>query len=122
MGLRSHVGRWDQRPMDGRTGRPVSSAPEVLMRRLALLLVLPTALVRAQAAAPATVEETASPELVGQLVKEVGVTPAQAQSGAGALFGVAKTKLPAADFAKVAGAVPNMDGLLKAAPGGEAKS
>lgn len=68
------------------------------------------------AVAEATVEQTASPELVGQLVKELSITPGQAQGAAGTLFGLAKTKLNAADFAKVAGAVPNMDGLLKAAP------
>ena len=94
------------------------------MRTLALLLALSPVLAFAQEPAPAasaapaaglTVEQTASPELVGELVKEVGVTPKQAQGAAGALFGVAKTKLSVADFAKVAGAVPNMDGLLKAA-------
>jgi len=35
---------------------------------------------------------------------------------------VAKTKLAAADFTKVADAVPNMDGLLKAAPAKDAKA
>jgi hypothetical protein len=64
----------------------------------------------------------ASPELVGQLVKDLGVTPAQAEGAAGALFGVAKTKLTAADFTKVASAVPNMDGLIKAAPAKDAKA
>jgi hypothetical protein len=113
---------------------------------LALTLVLSAVVVRAQSnpapapqqpeatqaapagqaapAAPAaepSVEQTASPELVGQLVNELGITPKQAQGAAGTLFGVAKTKLSAADFAKVAGAVPNMEGLLKAAPAGAAK-
>src|SRR4029450_1900875 len=68
------------------------------------------------AAPEKTVDKTASPELVGQLVNELGVTPAQAEGAAGTLFGVAKGKLSTDDFAKVAGAVPNMDGLLKAAP------
>ena len=89
------------------------------MRKIALLLVLPASLAYAQTEAPPapaepTVEQTASPEVVGELVKETGVTPRQAQGAAGALFGVAKSKLTVADFAKVAGAVPNMDGLLKA--------
>jgi hypothetical protein len=94
------------------------------MRTLALLVALSPALAYAQepaappaatpAAAEPTVEQTASPELVGELVKETGVTPKQAQGAAGALFGVAKTKLSVADFAKVAGVVPGMDGLLKA--------
>jgi len=73
-------------------------------------------------AAPApepTVDETASPELVGQVVSELGVTPKQAQAAAGSVFGLSKTKLSEADFAKIAGVVPGMDGLLKAAPTGK---
>ena len=35
---------------------------------------------------------SASPELVGQLSKELSITPAQATGGAGALFGVAKSR------------------------------
>src|SRR5215471_12628267 len=108
------------------------------MRTLALTLLLPAAVAYAQSnpapapqqpdaaqAAPAaqpapaaepSVEQTASPELVGQLVNELGITPKQAQGAAGTLFSLSKTKLSAADFAKVAGAVPGMEGLLKAAP------
>jgi hypothetical protein len=104
------------------------------MRLCALILLVPAGLAHAQepappttqAAAPAaaelTVDKTASPELVGDLVKEVGITPGQAQGAAATLFGVAKGKLTPADFAKVAAAVPNMDGLLKAAPAAAAKS
>ena len=57
-----------------------------------------------------------SPELVGQLTKQLSITPEQAIGGAGAIFGFAKTKLKAEDFLKVSNAVPGMDGLLKAAP------
>lgn len=57
-----------------------------------------------------------SPELVGKLTKELSITPEQAIGGAGALFGVAKSKLKPEDFLKVANVVPGMDGLLKAAP------
>jgi hypothetical protein len=57
-----------------------------------------------------------SPELVGQLTKQLNVTPQQAIGGAGSLFGVAKTKMKPEDFLKVSDAVPGMDGLLKAAP------
>ena len=60
--------------------------------------------------------KTPSPELVGQLTKQLSVTPEQAVGGAGALFGLAKTKLGPADFLKLSDAVPGMDGLLKAAP------
>jgi uncharacterized protein VcgC/VcgE DUF2780 len=102
------------------------------MLSLALLLAVPLAVASGQdappptttGAAPAekTVEQTASPELVGELVKELAITPNQAQGAAGTLFGVAKGKLSAADFAKVAGAVPNMEGLLAAAPAPASKT
>jgi hypothetical protein len=101
------------------------------MRTLALLLAVPVTIAAAQEAAPPapaqpaapaaqavekTVAQTASPELVGQVVSELGITPGQAEGAAGALFGVAKGRLAPADFAKVAAAVPNMDGLLAAVP------
>jgi hypothetical protein len=54
--------------------------------------------------------------IVSKLTKNLGVTPEQAAGGAGAIFGFAKNALPAADFTKVAAAVPEMDTLLKAAP------
>lgn len=100
------------------------------MKSLALLFVSTLGLAYGQAAPPAsnpaapampeTVEGTASPELVGQLVRDLGVTPAQAEGAAGTLFGLAKTRLNAEQFGKVASAVPNMDGLLKAAPAADA--
>jgi hypothetical protein len=62
------------------------------------------------------VEATPNPELVGALSKELGATPQQAAGAAGALFGAAKTRLNPADWSKVAGAVPGIDGLLQAAP------
>ena len=58
----------------------------------------------------------ANPDLIGALTKEIGATPAQASGAAGALFGLAKTRLKPEEFAKVAGAVPGMDTLLAAAP------
>jgi len=58
----------------------------------------------------------ASPALVGALSKEIGATPQQAAGAAGALFGVAKSRLKPADFSQVASAVPGMAQLLKAAP------
>ena len=42
---------------------------------------------------PAYSLQPASPELVGQLTKELSVTPQQATGGAGALFSLTKTKL-----------------------------
>jgi hypothetical protein len=59
---------------------------------------------------------SASPELVGALSKELGATPAQSAGAAGALFGLAKSRLKPEEFAQIASAVPGMDGLLKAAP------
>lgn len=81
----------------------------------------PAAAPAAAAAAPAapaagTVEATASPELVGQLTKQLGVTPKQAEGGAGAILGYAKGKMKVEDYAKVAAAVPGCDNLVKAAP------
>lgn len=55
-------------------------------------------------------------DLVSLLTQNLGVTPQQAQGGAGAIFDYAKGKLGAADFSKVAAAVPGMDSLLSAAP------
>jgi hypothetical protein len=74
---------------------------------------------RAQAQAgqqAASAAASASPELVSALSKEMGSTPEQAAGAAGALFGLAKTKLKAEDFSQIAAAVPGMDSLLKAAP------
>jgi hypothetical protein len=60
----------------------------------------------------------ASPELVGALSKEIGATPEQAAGAAGALFGVAKSRLKPDEFSQVASAVPGMTSLLNAAAGG----
>lgn len=66
--------------------------------------------------AAATEAVKASPELVNALSKEIGATPEQAAGAAGALFGVAKSRLKADEFSKVSSAVPGMDALLRAAP------
>src|SRR5437868_395312 len=70
----------------------------------------------AQTSSAAATAKTASPSLVGELTKQLSVTPKQAAGGAGALFGFAKTRLSPTDFSKVSAAVPGMSGLLKAAP------
>src|SRR5262245_47497131 len=142
---------WDQRPIHNRPAPWKNECPvfsktrgRPSMRTLALLCFVAVTSVYAQStqppaappqesqppaasappapAEPATVEQTASPEIVGQLVKDLAITPKQAQGAAGTLFGLAKSKLSVDDFAKVAGAVPNMDGLLKAAPVSDGKS
>jgi hypothetical protein len=71
---------------------------------------------QAGTATKAAAAAKASPELVGTLSKEIGSTPEQAAGAAGALFGVAKSRLSADEFSQVAKAVPGMDALLKAAP------
>jgi len=65
---------------------------------------------------PPDAAKTASPELIGQLTKALSITPAQASGGAGALFGLAKSRLNAEDFSKVAANVPGIDSLIKSAP------
>ena len=62
------------------------------------------------------VEDSASPELVGHLAKGLAVSPGQAEGAAGALLGLAKSKLSPADFGEVSKAIPGMDSLLKMAP------
>lgn len=66
----------------------------------------------------ATAAVKASPALVGELSKQMGATPEQSAGAAGALFGVAKSRLKADEFSQIASAVPGMDSLLKAAPAG----
>jgi hypothetical protein len=60
--------------------------------------------------------KNASPELVGQLTKQLSITPTQAQGGAGSLFSLAKSRLSADEFGKISSVVPGMSGLLKSAP------
>ena len=72
----------------------------------------------AGAQAPSAIAESAakaSPDLVSALSKEIGGTPAQAAGAAGALFGVAKSRLNPDQFSQIAAAVPGMDSLLSAA-------
>lgn len=72
---------------------------------------------KAQAAKDkASAAASASPELVKALSKEIGATPEQAAGAAGALFGVAKSRLKADEFSQISKAVPGMNALLDAAP------
>lgn len=84
-------------------------------KRITLACFAIIALIAAQSI-PAHSLQPASPELVGQLTQGLSVTPEQATGGAGALFGLAKSKLSPADFGKIAAVVPGMDSFLKAAP------
>jgi Protein of unknown function VcgC/VcgE (DUF2780) len=59
------------------------------------------------------------PQTVGLtdlLTQRLGISQTQAQSGAGALFQMAKSQMQANAFAKLSQAVPGMGGLLSAAP------
>jgi len=109
------------------------SPPICCLRRVALeegMKLTPTvigalvafALLVAPHAQAAPAVKVANPELVGALEKELGSSPTQAEGAAGSLFNVAKSKLSAQDWTKVAGAVPGMAGLLKAAPAAGASS
>jgi hypothetical protein len=85
---------------------------------LTVVAVLLAATVWAQTPASVAdqIKSSANPELIGALTKEMGATVPQASGAAGALFGLAKTRLKPEEFSKVAGAVPGMDALLAAAP------
>jgi hypothetical protein len=74
--------------------------------------------VPAAAAASGVSEAATSSELVTLLVNQTGVSKQQAAGGAGSIFSLAKQRLSPADFSKVANAVPEMNSLLAAVPGG----
>ena len=61
-----------------------------------------------------------APSSSDRLSQEIGATSEQAAGAAGALFGVAKSRLAPDQFSQVANAVPGMDLLLKAAPAASA--
>jgi hypothetical protein len=91
---------------------------KIIFSGFALILALTAASVlqaQAQTTLPAKAKSP-SPELIGRLTKELSIKPEQAVGGAGALFGLAKNRLNPEDFTKVADVVPDMGGLLKAAP------
>lgn len=91
--------------------------PRALISASCLLVLLALVAGRAQAQNSVTsIAKSPSPELVGDLTKQLSITPAQATGGAGALFGLAKSRLSAPDFSKISAVVPGMNGLLKAAP------
>jgi hypothetical protein len=83
---------------------------------LAALLLAAVASAQDPAALADQIKKSANPDLIGALTKEMGATVPQASGAAGALFGLAKTRLKPEEFSKVAGAVPGIDSLLAAAP------
>lgn len=85
--------------------------------RVAVCLFALMVVAEAQGQLPAVSNATnPSPELVGMLTKQLNITPQQATGGAGAIFGLVKSRLAPADFTKLSASVPGMDGFLKAAP------
>jgi hypothetical protein len=77
--------------------------------------LLSLTVVGAQAqAAPAAA--ASSNGLVSLLAKQLHISPQQAQGGAGAIFGLVKTRMSPEQFSKISSVVPGMDGLLNAAP------
>jgi hypothetical protein len=88
-----------------------------MFRYAAVMVMMASPAIAQDAAALADqVKKSANPELVGALAKEMGATVPQASGAAGALLGLAKTKLKPEEFTKVAGAIPGIDSLLAAAP------
>jgi Protein of unknown function VcgC/VcgE (DUF2780) len=97
--------------------------PSLLRVTLAALAAFAaTSALAQEAAAPSTAGAPSNPELVAHLAKELVMTEPQAEGAAGAAFALAKKRLRAEDFGKVAAAVPGIEGLLKAAPLPDPKS
>ena len=59
-----------------------------------------------------------SSDLVGMLTSQLGVSEQQAAGGAGSLFDFAKGQMGSADFDVVSSALPEVGGLMGAAPEG----
>jgi hypothetical protein len=84
-----------------------------ISRHIAILFILLTFSLPAQAG---------TSDLVSLLTDQLGISKEQAAGGSGAIFDYAKDNLSADDFATVAQGVPDMDGLLAAAPKQESGS
>jgi len=61
-------------------------------------------------------KQSSDSPLIGQLTSKLGVSKEQATGGAGALLAYAKQKLSPEDYGKVSSAMPETEGLVKAAP------
>jgi len=57
-------------------------------------------------------------DLVGMLTSQLGVSSAQAAGGAGSLFSFAQGQMSPTDFGTVSSALPEVGGLMDAAPSG----
>lgn len=81
----------------------------------ALAAALVATLVAVASAGPAAAQNG---DLVGMLTSQLGVSEEQAAGGAGSLFGFAKGQMTPGDFDAVSSALPEVDGLMGAAPAG----
>ncbi len=61
-------------------------------------------------------QAVAQVSLVDTLVKQLGVTSTQATGGSGALFQIAKAKMTESAFSQLSQSIPEMNGILAAAP------
>lgn len=86
------------------------TSPLALLQRPVLLLLLFFSV-------PAfSVDISQATGLASKLTSELGVTPKQAEGGAGSLLKLAGENLSSADFSKVTSAIPDATALLSAAP------
>jgi len=83
-------------------GAVTSEAPAAASADSAAKAAVPSA----DSAAAATAPAMPAGELPASLTSDIGVTPAQATAGTGAVLAYAQNKLPASDFQKVAGSLP----------------
>lgn len=83
---------------------------------LALALLLAAAPVAAQLPKlPAGMGAAATSGMIGALSKQFGLTDKQSQGGLGSMLTLAKEQLPAAEFGKVAAAVPGASNYMNLA-------
>lgn len=83
-------------------------------RRNALLMLTSLPLV-ANAQSLSNLAASMKDPLMGMLTSQLGVTDNQAKGGVGSLLTLAKEKLPAADFTKVANVVPGASKYMELA-------
>lgn len=57
-------------------------------------------------------------DFIGMASKQLGISAGAAESGAGGLFAMLKDKVGAADFGKVAAAIPGVEDAMRKAPTG----
>ncbi|MBQ1783814.1 MAG: DUF2780 domain-containing protein [Gammaproteobacteria bacterium] len=80
------------------------------------LLKAGSALLAPQQASTTTTSDAVQGSLVDALTSKLGITPAQASGGAGALLGLAQGKLSADDSSALATAIPGLDQIIGSAP------